>query len=443
MRKRIAVIGGGVAGLSAAWLLNREHDVTLFEKNSYIGGHTNTIEVDSPQGPLSIDTGFVVYNRRNYPHLTRLFAHLGIAGQDAEMSFSASIDGGRLEYAGSNLNTLFAQRGNLVNPPFLGMLRDILRFNRDAKVSLMTGNADQLSLGEYLERGGYGWRLCDHYLLPMAAAIWSCPTATMRQFPARSFLKFFENHGLLDLTNRPQWQTVKGGSHQYVKRMLQDLGESALSSTPAVAVRRSENGIEVYNGNDNRTHFDEVVFGCHADDALGMIHQPSSEEKRILGSFGYQENRAYLHTDTALMPRSRRVWSAWNYLTRSENRRTHNVSVSYWMNRLQRLNAERDYIVSLNPLHDPDSSKVIAEMVYHHPVFDEQAVLAQKLLPTIQGRDRLWFCGSYAGYGFHEDALRSTVTMLERMGEQVPWQQRQPRHNISSPSGLQPTTVTA
>jgi len=421
-RKRIAVIGGGIAGLSAAWLLSRHHDVTLYERNDYIGGHSNTVEVDDATGPLAIDTGFVVFNRRNYPHLTRFFALLGVDTCQTDMSFSASIDAGRIEYAGSNLNTLFAQRANLLRPGFLGMLRDILRFNRDARQSLLNGSADHLSLGEYLKRGDYGWRLSDHYLLPMAAAIWSCPTDTMRAFPARSFLKFFENHGLIDLQNRPQWETVKGGSRNYVSRIAEDLGSEVFSRTPVQAVQRHEQGIKVIVGEGRVESFDEAVLACHADESLRLLQHPTDEERRILGRFSYQSNRAILHTDTRLMPRSRRVWSSWNYLTHSKGRHTDRVSVSYWMNRLHRLESDNQYMVSLNPLQEPAADSVIAEFNYDHPVFDQDALTAQRLLPTLQGRDRLWYTGSYGGYGFHEDALRTSVQMVQRMGLDIPWE---------------------
>jgi predicted NAD/FAD-binding protein len=395
--------------------------VTVFEKNAYLGGHSNTLEVAAGDARLGIDTGFVVFNRKNYPHLTRLFEHLGVETQPTDMSFAASIDDGRVEYAGSDLNSLFAQRGNLVSPAYWRMLRDILRFNRDARRSLTTGDADDLSLGAYLERGGYGARLANHYLLPMAAAIWSCPTATMRDFPAVSFFRFFQNHGLLDLFDRPQWRTVTGGSRRYVARIAADLAARAGVSRPAVSVRRAADGVVVHTADGAAARFDAVVLACHADEALRLIDNPRPAEQAVLSRFGYQENHTILHSDAALMPRERRVWSSWNYLAATGAEGTERVSVSYWTNRLQQLPGDQQFFVSLNPLREPRAGTVVAEMSYHHPVFDADAVRAQRLLPQLQGRDRLWFCGSYCGYGFHEDALASAVSVARQLGADTPW----------------------
>ncbi len=390
-------------------MLRQRYAVTVFERNRYLGGHSHTVEVDTADGPLGVDTGFVVYNEPNYPHLTGLFAELGVETRGTDMTFAASVDDGEVEYAGSDLNTLFAQRGNLVSGAYWGMLGDILRFNRTARRSLATGDAAGLSLGAYLERGRFGERFRNHYLLPMAAAIWSCPTGTMTAFPAESFLRFFQNHGLINLVNRPPWRTVVGGSRRYVERMAGDLEGSAWVSSPARRVERRLDGVWVTAG-ERTERFDQVVLASHADESLRLIVDPRPSERAVLGRFGYQENRTILHTDGALMPKRRRVWSSWNYLAQTARGATERVSVTYWMNRLQGLPGDRQFYVSLNPLREPAAASVIAEMTYHHPV-----------------RDRLWFAGSYAGYGFHEDALRSAVDVARALGVEPPWAVRPSR----------------
>ncbi|ANB01088.1 NAD(P)/FAD-dependent oxidoreductase [Ectothiorhodospira sp. BSL-9] len=422
-RERIAVIGAGISGLASAWLLSRQYDVTVFEKNDYIGGHTNTVDVPGDQGPRGVDTGFMVFNHRNYPHLKALFAHLGIESQPTDMSFSASVGGGRLEYAGSDLNTLFAQRRNLFNPRFLRMLRDIIRFNRTGKALLQSGDVPQVTLGGYLIQERYGPGFRDDYLLPMAAAIWSCPTHRMLDFPLESFLNFFSNHGLLDLADRPQWHTVKGGSREYVRQMLKALPDGVHANRRVVAVQRQEGQIRVITDDQGEHLFDQVVFGCHADEVLGMLEDPTEAESRILQCFTYQPNRTLLHTDVRLMPRMKRVWSSWNYMARqrSADAPANAVSVTYWMNRLQALDESKDYLVSLNPLIEPREETIIREIRYHHPVFDQRAMEAQKQLPELQGADRIWFCGAWTGYGFHEDGLRSAIQVAGRLGVSPPW----------------------
>ncbi|SIT66151.1 Predicted NAD/FAD-binding protein [Ectothiorhodosinus mongolicus] len=423
--KRIAVIGGGISGLASAWLLAQKYDVTLFEKNDYIGGHTNTVEVDGDQGPIGVDTGFMVFNHRNYPNLKALFAHLGVASQPTDMSFSASINQGQLEYAGSDLNTLFGQRRNLLRPRFLRMLRDILRFNREGKRLVGLDIVPSITLGGHLLKEGYGAGFRDDYLLPMAAAIWSCPTHRMLDFPLGSFLRFFTNHGLLDLTGRPQWHTVKGGSREYVRQMLKALPERAHINSPVVQVRRENEGVVVRTESGDEAHFDQAVLGCHADQSLQMLEAPSDLERSILGAVSFQPNRAILHTDATLMPKLRRVWASWNYLASQsqESQPASAVSVTYWMNSLQSLAQSKDYFVSLNPLQDPRAETVIREISYRHPVFDQRAMDAQQKLSLIQGKNRLWFCGAWTGYGFHEDGLKSALAVARGLEVSPPWSQ--------------------
>ncbi|MFI4967732.1 MAG: NAD(P)/FAD-dependent oxidoreductase [Gammaproteobacteria bacterium] len=413
---KIAVVGTGIAGLSAAWLLRRHADVTVYEQNPYAGGHTHTFQV--PEGP-AVDTGFIVFNERNYPHLSALFRHLDVGSQESEMSFAASIGGGRVEYAGDNLNTLFAQRWNLFSRSHWRMLLDIARFNRDARRALRSGLASELSLGEFILSGGYGDELSRRYLLPMAAAIWSCPVGAMLKFPAASFLKFFENHGLLGLMDRPRWRTVTGGSQEYVKKLLVSLGERVRLDTPVTGLRRVGASVRVWDSSGAFTDYDRVVMAVHADQVLPLLAGANSTERRIFSAFKYQDNRVVLHSDPSLMPRRKSVWASWNYLSDDVVDGRARVSVTYWMNRLQHLSGDTDYFVSLNPLTEPKHT--IFETTYAHPVFTRESMQAQEQLAAIQGMDRIWFCGAWSGYGFHEDGLRSAVDVVQRMGHPIPW----------------------
>lgn len=440
---RIAIIGSGIAGLSAAWLLRHRHEVTLYEGNGYPGGHSHTVSVPSAGGPVGVDTGFMVFNPRNYPLLTRLFDLLGVRTQPTDMSFSVSIDNGRLEYAGSGIGALFAQRRNLVNPRHYRMLYSILRFNRDARTLLDGGTSRHLTVDEFLARGRYGRAFRDRYLLPMAAAIWSCPTQTMARFPAVSLARFYANHGLLDLRNRPQWRTVCGGSREYVQRLLAPLQERVRVGMPVTGVERHTGGIRIHTQDDSPAGYDAAVLACHADEALRLLHIPTDRERSVLGRFAYQHNRTLLHSDPRLMPRRRAVWSSWNYLSERSTGNASTVSVSYWMNRLQRLHQAPPLFVSLNPPHEPDPRTVVAEMDYTHPVFDTDALIAQRQLSALQGVDRIWYCGSYFGYGFHEDALRSSVGVAQRLGVAVPWSTPAHVDGTTLPPAPQPAWASA
>ncbi len=414
--KRIAVVGGGIAGLAAAWLLGRRHRVVLFEANDYPGGHTHTVDVTTQDGVLPVDTGFIVYNTRNYPLLTALFRHLGVPTRDGDMSFSASIDHGVIEYAGDNLDTLFAQRGNLFKPAFLGMVRDILRFNRLAQRAL-DGAPNVQTLGEFLVAQRLGDAFREHYLLPMAAAIWSCPTDTMLRFPFISFARFFANHGLLQVVSRPLWRTVVGGSREYVQRLVAEQRFELRLNHPVRTVVREADGVRV-----DGEGFDAVVLAAHADQSLVMLQDASSLERELLGAFAYQANSTWLHSDATLMPRSRKVWASWNYLGWSADNATRHVAVSYWMNRLQGLPRTSPLFVTLNPPLPPAADKVHGHYTYHHPVFDQAAMQAQQRLFSLQGQRQTYFCGSYFGYGFHEDALRSAVEVAAQFGIRPPWE---------------------
>lgn len=420
---RIAVVGSGIAGLGAAWLLRQRHQVTLFEQNDYVGGHTNTRLVREDGRELAVDTGFIVYNEPNYPQLTALFRQLGIASRATDMTFAVSVNHGELEYAGSGLGTLYAQRRNLVSASHQRMVWDILRFNRACKRDLARDGFGRQTVDQYLSAQGLGMAFRDRYLLPMAAAIWSCPTATMGGFPAASLARFFANHGLINLFDRPQWRTLIDGSHSYVKRLVADLGPAVQTGARVTRVARSARGVELTLQDGRHQGFDQVVLACHADQALALLADASAPEQSVLGRFPYQENRALLHTDARLMPRDRRVWSSWNYLAddRDTGPAAAQVSVTYWMNRLQGLDARRDYFVSLNPLLAPHPDRVLAQINYEHPVFDQAAIDAQACLGELQGARQTWFCGSYFGYGFHEDAFASAVAVARGLGVVPQW----------------------
>ncbi len=413
----IAVIGGGISGLSAAWLLSQRHRVTLYEEEARLGGHSHT--VDAAGTP--VDTGFIVYNEPCYPNLTALFAHLDVPTQSTEMTFAVSLDDGRLEYSGTGLNGLFAQRRNLFRPRFWSMLRDLVRFYRTAPADI--GTLGLMSLGDYLDRAGYGEAFRADNLYPTAAAIWSTPAADIAAYPAAAFIRFFENHGLLNLGQRPVWRTVVGGSRNYVSRLAAALGDDVRLASPVQQVRRTAEGdVVLTDAKGREMRHDQVVIAAHADQALAMLADASTEERRILSAFRYQANETILHSDTRLMPKNRRVWSSWNYATRNGDR-SRAVSVTYWMNLLQHIPHETPLFVTLNPLDPPDPARVILRQSYQHPLFNAGAMAAQAELWSLQGRRNTWFCGAYFGAGFHEDGLQAGLAVAEQLGGvRRPWQ---------------------
>jgi uncharacterized protein len=417
----IAVVGTGIAGLAAAWLLSRHHRVTVFERDRRIGGHSHTVTVGRWAGAVGVDTGFVVYNERTYPNLTALFALLGVPTRPTTMSFSVSLDDGRLEYSGTGLGSFFAQRRNLVRPSHWHMLRDILRFYREA-VALVDGQGSE-TLGAYLQRNSYSRAFIEDHLLPMAAAIWSTPRDRIRDHSAAALAKFFHNHGLLSVRNRPVWHTVSGGSVEYVRRLTAPFADRIRTGCGVAAIRRVSGGVEVRDGLGSTTRFDRVVIAAHADQALATLTDPSDDERRVLGEFRYQPNRAVLHGDPALMPRRRRVWASWNYSGgRQDPGDEPQVSVTYWMNRLQGLPDAKPLFVSLNPRRAPRPESVIGEFAYDHPIYDTRAIRAQGRLWRLQGIRNTWYCGAWFGAGFHEDGLQAGLAVAEELGGvRRPW----------------------
>jgi predicted NAD/FAD-binding protein len=419
-RPRLAVIGAGISGLSAAWLLREAFEVTLFEAEPRAGGHADTQTVTLDGEEVAVDTGFIVFNNVNYPNLLGFFAALGVASHESNMSFGVSKNNAAYEYAGGELKQLFAQPGNIFKGRFWRMVADILRFNKQAPKLLDDAGCDK-SLGEYLIANRYSEGFAEDYILPMGAAIWSASVEGMNAFPAKSFIRFFVNHGLLKINDRPQWRTVTGGSRIYVQRVLRDLGPDIRLGTPVQKIRRSAEGgiIETAQGS---AVFSKIVFACHADQALAMIENPSLREAEVLGAIKFQDNVAVLHQDAALMPRRRLAWSSWNYLSQSREDQNQAICLTYWMNLLQGLKTRLPLLVSLNPGIAIDPAKILRRMVYRHPQFDAAAIQAQESLNDIQGVENFWFAGAWTGWGFHEDGIASAVRIANALGVRAPWQ---------------------
>jgi predicted NAD/FAD-binding protein len=416
--KKIAVVGSGVSGIVSAYLLQEKYQVTLFEQNDYLGGHTNTVEITKgPDAGLAIDTGFIVLNDATYPLFQKFLARLNVPTRVSEMSFGFQCLQTGLVYAGNDLNGLFAQRKNLLNPAFYHFLYEIIRFNRTARRDLDAGSVAAITLGEYLQQGKFSSYMIENYLLPMAAAIWSTPTLRAADFPAEAFLRFFKNHGLLAIRNRPQWKTVVGGSFAYIKAFKRDFTGKYHLNSGVEKVFREVDGVRLQFIDGRNERFDHVVIATHADQALRLLGDPSAEELRLLSPWEYQLNHTVLHTDASLLPQQKPAWSAWNFTREVTEDADHQpVFVSYYMNRLQGLTANQDYCVTLNRHESFRPETVIAEFDYYHPQYSFASLATQSELPSLNGENNSWFCGSYFGYGFHEDAVRSAVAVAEDLG---------------------------
>lgn len=419
MKRKIAIVGSGISGLTAGFLLHKQHDITLFEAAPTLGGHTATVDVEQGGRRYAIDTGFIVFNDRTYPNFMALLARIGVARQPAEMSFSVKSPQG-LEYNGHNLDTLFAQRSNLLSPRFYGFVAEILRFNREARAWLVDHQAldvgSELTLGDFLQAGEFSDYFARHYILPMGAAIWSSTLADMRAFPLGFFLRFFAHHGLLEVANRPQWYVIPGGSREYIGPLTAGWLSQIRLACPVAGIRRVTNGV-IVQSHDGEEHFDEVILACHSDQTLALLADASERERTILGAMPYQANDVWLHTDATCLPVRRKAWASWNYQLGDDDGAR--PLVSYNMNILQGVSSPEPFCVSLNPAGRVDESKVLRRFVYHHPVFNQSSIAAQQRRPEICGQRHTHFCGAYWYNGFHEDGVRSALDVARRFGAEL------------------------
>lgn len=415
---KICIVGSGVSGLVAAHHLHGDHEVTVFEAADWVGGHTNTVDVETTTGALAIDTGFIVFNEHTYPGFTGLLRELNVPWKDSDMSFSARCEETGLEYNGTNMNGLFAQRSNLLRPAFWRMVREIMRFYREAP-AILDEPDDETTLGEYLKRGGYSKLFVEKHLVPMAAAVWSATPETIYAFPMRFLVQFFHNHGFLRVNDRPQWLVVRGGSREYVKRLIQPFEDRIRLRTPITRVQKTPDGIRVQSSKGDEGLFDRVILATHADTSLAMLAEPTPLQREILGAFRFQRNEAVLHSDLSLMPKRKRAWASWNYHVAAPSLQPELPAVTYWMDNLQGIETPRPYFLTLNRTDAIDKNLVHRSFVYDHPIFSTETVRAQERHGEIDGVDGIHFCGAYWRYGFHEDGMQSALTTLGNLKEQL------------------------
>ena len=413
---KIGVIGSGVSGLVSALTLQERFEVSLFEKNSKLGGHSNTVTIEQENNKYSVETGFIVLNDKNYPIFTSLLKHLNIGVNNSSMSFSVSVDKGQFEYSSSYIG-LLGQTKNIIDPKYWGMLRDINYFYNNA-LKDVKDCPDNETLGQFLKRFNYSNKFIDYHLVPMTASIWSCPTKSILNFPIKSLLVFFENHKLLNIYNRPKWSTVNKGSREYVKKIQSLLKGKIYTNTKVNKISKSKEGIRVHYQDGIKT-FDKVILACHADQSSEILIENFSEEANLLKDFKYQKNTSILHSDINFMPKRKSVWSSWNYITETGN--SGNLSITYWMNELQGISSPKPILLSLNPKILPNPDLIYGQYSYSHPILDNNAINIQKKLSSIQGKNNLWFCGAWTGFGFHEDGVKSAVEIANSHDIDLPW----------------------
>ena len=413
---KIAIIGTGISGLTSAYLLSKEHIVHVYEAQEYIGGHVHTLPVHLNGISYEIDTGFIVFNDRTYPNFNKLLNKINVLSQPTSMSFSVKCETTGLEYNGTSLNGLFAQRLNLLKPSFLLMVKDILRFNRDAK-EFLTDSVEEITFGEFLNRGGYSNALKNNYALPMASAIWSAKSKVIENANFRFFAQFFENHGMLNISDRPQWRVIKGGSKQYTLKLIEPITNKIRINSPVDKIIRKNKGIEVVYNKQQKELYDRVIIATHSDQALKMIENPNNAEIEILSSIPYQTNVAHLHWDCSVLPKQKNAWASWNYF--KPNKMKDETTVTYYMNMLQSLDMPKNICVSLNMEEHINPKKIYKKIIYQHPVFTSEAILAQKKHKEIDGIDKIHFCGAYWGSGFHEDGVNSALSVCKAFGRSL------------------------
>ena len=417
---KIAVIGTGISGMSAAYFLSQKHEVSVFEKEGYVGGHSRTLTFQEDSKEISVDTGFIVFNQKNYPNLLALFRHLEVPTIKSNMSFGISINNAWLEYGTMKLSNLFSQKRNFLRLSYFKMLQDVLKFNKKALPYIE--NQTDKTIRDLIEDLKLSEWFKNYYLLPMSGAIWSTPVEDMLNFPAETLIRFFHNHGLLTVDEQPQWYTVKGGSKEYVTRLTRNIKKNIQTNLAVSSVTRDKNSATITDSNGDKHQFDAVIFACHSDQALALIAKPSKEEKSVLGRIQYKPNSVILHQDSSFMPKRKSAWSSWVYLSNSYKDKTNKMSLTYWMNSLQSIESTKPILVTLNPSVKPKEELIINEHIFDHPQFNQDAIAAQKDIPLIQGVDKFWFCGAWQKYGFHEDGLASAINVVKDFGVKLPWE---------------------